>query len=259
MRENMPTVQTQTAPPNAARSSGPTVSGGVTGGAHYSPVTADLGQTLDPGGMRGIGLVVFMIAQIALKLETVELSKDYYRTNKKDFDWFKATHQPGMAASVLEAMSEISNPDYTTDLYASSPAGMGKSKLLDAKWFATRRRMNRYLTGAQKRVDYDFAIFRSAAIASGWNMGRRYEMTWTDAHNERAFNKKIAMANIGVAAGNTMRQGLATAVANMQNAYSNIGSSINSVANGLYEKEGYENGRNGTRARYGAMTENQND
>lgn len=236
----------------AARNNQMPAASGVASG-QYQPVTADLGQPLSPGGMRGIGLVVFMLAQIALKLETLDLAKDYYRTNKRDFDFFKATHQPGMAQSAAEAMSATDNPTYRVDLYASAPAGMSTSKMLDRKWFESRRRVHRYATGAQRRLDYDFSVMRAAAIATGWNMGRRYEMAWADAHNERAFNRKLAMANVGIQAGNTMRQGLATAVGNLQNAYENLGNMGSAVVNGYYQKAGYEEGRAQTRERYGVV------
>lgn len=212
--------------------------------------------SLTAGGMRGIGLVAFLIAQITLKLETVKLAKDYYKTSKKDFDFFKSTHEPGAQQSVSEAMSEITNPKYTADLYASSPAGMSTSKKVDAQWFAVRRRMHRYATGAQKRVDYDMSQVRMAAIASGWNMGRRYEMAWTDAHNERRFNRKLTMANVGIGVGNIVRQGLSTAVGKLADAQGEVANTVASIGNGYFKKAGYEDARKETRARYGANTEN---
>lgn len=249
-------MKTETQPPSgvgAARTQSQPASSGVAAG-QYQPVTADLGQPLSPGGMRGIGLLAFMAAQIVLKLETLKLARDYYSTNKRDFDFFKATHQPGMAVTAFEAMSSTLNPMVAPDEYASSPAGLSTSKTVDRKWFETRRRIGRYNTGAQRRVDYDFAVLRSAAVASGWNMGRRYELAWADTRNERAYNRKLAMANVGIQAGNTMRQGLATAVGNLQSAYTGLGDSVLSVANGYYAKTGYEQGRTQARERYGVAS-----
>lgn len=213
---------------------------------------ANLGMT--SGGMRGLGIVAFVIAQIALKLETVKLAKDYYKTTKKDWDFIKATHQPGAVQSVSEAMSGTINPKYIPDLYVSSPAGMSKSKIIDKSWFATRRRMTRYATGAQRRVDYDFAVLRSGAIATGWNMGRRYEQAWADAHNERRFNRRLAMGNLGIAVGNIVRQGLATAVGELANAQGEMANVVGAIGNGYFEKAGYDDARKEARARYDAVT-----
>jgi hypothetical protein len=214
---------------------------------------ANLGMTA--GGMRGLGLIAFLLAQITLKLETVKLAKDYYNTNKKDFDFFKAIHQPGATASVAEAMSPVTNPTYVVDTYASSPAGMAKSKVVDKSWFATRRRAHRYAVGAQSKIDYEFALLRTAAIASGWNVGRRYEQAWADAHNERAFNRKLTMANIGVGVGSIVRQGLATAVGKLSDAQNEVSSNIASIGNGYFEKAGYMDARRDTLKRYGAPDE----
>lgn len=199
------------------------------------------------GGMRGVGIVALILAQVYLKLETVKLAKNYYKTNRKDFDKFKATYQPGTIASVSEAMSDVTNPKYVVDNYASSPAGISKSKLIDIAWFSTRRRISRYNVGAQERLDYDMSLLRASAVATGWNMGRRYEQSWTDAHNERRFNKKISMANLGLAAGNIIAAGLATAVGKVSDAQSGLASSIGSIGNGYARKIGYEQGRSDTR------------
>lgn len=230
----------------------PAASGTASG--QNQPITDSLGQSLSPGGMRGIGLVVFMIAQIALKLDTLKLAQDYFNTNKKDFDFFKATYQPGEAKSALEVMSPITNPYYVTDLYASAPAGLSTSKTIDKQWFETRRRTARNSVGAMRRIDYEFALMRAAAVASGWNMGRRYEMAWADAHNERAYNRKLSMANVGIAAGNTMREGLATAVGKVEGAYQGLENSLASVGNGYYAKQGMEDARKDIRARTESVT-----
>lgn len=202
------------------------------------------------GGMRGVGIVALILAQVYLKLETVKMAKGYYKLNKKDFDKFKETHQPGAIASVAEAMNPTANPKYVTDTYASSPAGISKSKVIDLNWFGTRRRVHRYAVGAQRRIDYDFAIARTGAVVTGWNMGRRYEQAWADAHNERQFNRKLSMANLGIAVGNIVKTGLATAVGEVSDAQSGLSSTIASIGNGYARKTGYEQGRRDTHSRY---------
>lgn len=211
-------------------------------------------EGMTAGGMRGIGLIALILAQIYLKLETVKLAKGYYEANKRDFEFFKSTHQPGAQASVAEAMSDTLNPKYVPDEYASSPAGLSKSKIIDMNWFGARRRTHRYATGAQERLDYDMAVLRAGSVCSGWNAGRRYEMAWADAHNERRFARKISMANLGIAVGNVVRQGLATAVVNVAEAQSGLSSTIGAIGNGYFKKEGYQDAQRQVRARHDSVT-----
>jgi hypothetical protein len=207
-------------------------------------------SSLTSGGMRGLGIVAFIIAQITLKNKTLKIAKNYYKTAKRDVDFFIATHEPGATESVSEAMSDISNPKYAPDLYASAPAGISKSKAVELQWFAARRRMHRYNLGAMRRLDYDMARVRTAAAVSGWNMGRRYELAWSDAHNERRFKKRLAMANLGIGMGNIIREGLATAVENLSNASNEVSNTVASIGNGYFAKQGYEDARNDIRKRY---------
>lgn len=197
-----------------------------------------LAAPINFAGLRGLGALAFIIAQVILKVKALKIAKNYYKTNKKDFDYFVRTYQPAQTASVSEVTSLSLNPKYIPDTYASAPAGMGTAKVVDRKWFESRRRMNRYNTGSQRRIDYDFAMLRTAALVSGWNMGLRYEQSWADAHNERRINKIVSMANVGITAGNIVRQGLATAVEGLQNATNSAGDALAAVGNGYFESKG---------------------
>lgn len=210
-------------------------------------------STTDKGGMRGLGLLAMVISEIALKKESLDLSKDYYRVNKRDYDFFVSTHQAPIAQTVAEAMSPVDNPLYQHDYYASVPAGMGASSIIDKQWFEVRRRTHRYAVGLQKRIDYDFAILRTHGILSGWNLGRRYEMTYADDHNNRRFDRKIEAGNIGIGIGNIVRQGLAQSVAGLASAQDNLGDTISTIGNGLAANTGYYAGRAETAQRYTPM------
>lgn len=212
------------------------------------PNQGDIG--IDKGGMRGIGLIAVMIAEAVLKKQTTDISEDYYKLNKKDYDFFKSTHQPGIAASVAEAMSPVQNPIYATDFYASAPAGMAKSAVLDKQWFEVRRRVQRYAVGLARRVDYDFAVRRLHGIAGGWNVGRRYEIVYADQHNNRRIDRKLEAANIGIGIGNIVRQGLSSSVSNLASAYDNLGDTVSTIGNGLAKNTGYKAGREQTGLRY---------
>ena len=210
-------------------------------------------STTNKGGMRGLGLLAMVFAEIALKRESLDLAKDYFKINKKDYDFFVSTHQAPIAQTVAEAMSPVDNPVYEQDYYASVPAGMGKSSILDQQWFEARRRVHRYATGLQRRIDYDFALRRTHGILSGWNLGRRYEMTYADEHNNRRFDRKIEAGNIGIGIGNIVRQGLSSSVSNLSSAYDNLGDTVSTIGNGLAANTGYNAGRAQTAQRYTSM------
>lgn len=224
-------------------------------GADNAEGISAINESPSLGGMRGIGLAAMLTAQVILKFKTLDLMRDYYNTNLQDFNFFVATYEPAEAASAAEVMSPTQNPAYTQDIYASTAAGMAASKNVDQQWFAVRRRMHRYAVGAQDRVDYEYAQLRGAAIASGWNMGRRYEQAWTDAHNERRINRQIAVANIGIEAGNIIRAGLATAVSGLGQAYDTTADSLSAIGNGYYEAKGGDAGEAYAKARFASMTQ----
>lgn len=211
---------------------------------------ATLLQSVDKGGMRGIGLVVMAIAEYLLKKKAVDLAKDYYNTNRRDYDFYNAVHKAPLEASVNEAFSPATNPKYKYDYYASAPAGIAKSALIDKQWYETRRRVSIYNIGQARRLDYSFAMLRTHAVVAGWNLANRYETTWTDEHNARAFERKVTITNIGIGVGNVVREGMAAAVSRLATSYDHIGDTVASIGNGYAAKSGYSDAREDVRNRY---------
>lgn len=215
---------------------------------------ATLTASTNKGGMRGIGLLAVVIAEASLKKKSIDIAEDYLKLNRKDYDFFRTVHQGQIAATAAEAMSPTANPSYLLDMFTSPVAGMAKSAIVDKQWFETRRRTGRYATGLQKRVDYDFALLRTHAIVGGWSLGYRYEMAWTDAHNNARFDKMVQVANIGIGIGNIVRQGLATSSAGVAAAFDNIGDTVASIGNGLATRQGHNEGRQFARRRTEELT-----
>lgn len=207
-------------------------------------------QSVSKGGMRGLGLMAVLIAEAALKKKSVDLAEDYLNTNKREYANFVAIHQGAISQTVSEAMSPTSNPEYKADFYASAPAGMAKSAVLDKQWFETRRRVHRYAVGLQGRIDFDFAIGRMHGIVAGWFLGRRYEMAYADEHNNRRFDRKIEASNIGIGIGNIVREGLANAVNKLATSYDNIGDTVSAIGNGYAKREAYRDGRQFAKDRF---------
>jgi hypothetical protein len=214
------------------------------------PGLATMAQPGDKGGMRAAGLGIALLAEYEIKRDTIKLARNYYKINKKDYEFFTSTHQGPMAATAGEAMSDPSNPPYTYDLYASVAQGMAKSAILDKQWFETRRRVHRYATGLQRKIDQDFALQRTHALVAGWNIGRRYEINWADLHNERRMNRKFAAANMGLGIGNIVDRGLAASVKRLSAAKDNLGDTISTIGNGLAARSGYLAARESTEQRY---------
>lgn len=206
------------------------------------------------GGMRGFSLVAALSAEYKTRKDVLDIARNYYRQNKKDYDFFTGTHQPAIQQTVSEVMSETTNPKYELDLYASIGQGMAKSAILDKQWFEARRRCHRYAVGLQQKIDYDFAVKRMHAVIAGWNLGRRYEITYADAHNDRRMDRKFAAANIGIGIGNIVRESLSASVQALSSAKDNLGDSIATIGNGLFARSGYQAGRETTQQRYEQVT-----
>lgn len=204
-------------------------------------------QSISKGGMRGVGLVAAMVAEVVLKQKAINIAKDYYTVNKREFDWFIGTHGPAMAASANEA---VAGKTYAADLYASVPAGIAKAAIIDRQWFEARRRIPKYNVGQFRRLDYDMSIARTMGVIAGWNIAARYEQEWADQHNDRTFKRKAEMAQLGVELGNMVRDGLSRATTNLASAYDNIGDTIAAIGNGYAAKAGFNDGRAYTSAMY---------
>lgn len=210
-----------------------------------------LASSIDKGGMRGLGLLAIAIAEYELKQKVIDLGQDYYNINKQDYQFFTNNHQPAIAQSAGEVMSGTLNPTFSYDFYASLPGGIASTSINEAQWYEARRRIPKYNIGQQRRLDYDMGIARTHAVLSGWNLGTRYELTWTDQHNLRAFDRKVAMANIGLGIASMVRQGLASAVGEVSRAYDSLGDTLASFGNGWAAKGASEDARRAVRQMYG--------
>lgn len=209
-------------------------------------------QSINKGGMRGVGLVAAMLADIILKNKALDIARDYYDTNKKEYDFYFAQHSVPAAASVAEAFG-ASNPTYNPDLYASAASGIAKSAIIDKQWYEARRRIPKYNIGQAARLDYDMALARTAAVVGGWGLSYRYELNWADERNERAFKRKVEITNIGLGVGNAARDGMTRATQGLASAYDHIGDTIGSIGNGYATKRGYESGRAYVKDKQSAM------
>lgn len=199
-------------------------------------------MSINKGGMRGIGLLAAAIAEYELKQKAIDLANDYYNTNAKDYAFFTGVHQPAIAASANEAFG-INNPNYNWDFYASVPAAIAKVNKIDKQWFQARKRIPKYNIGQQARLDYDMGVIRLHAIAAGWNAGIRYELTWVEDHNNRAFARRASIVQTGIGVGNIIRSGLANSIASLSTSYDVMGDTIASIGNGYAAYSGYNDAR----------------
>ena len=234
----------------AQQVNGPTSRGQNQGGGTAQDAFA-AASSFSRGGMRGLGLVAAIIAEVALKEKVISLQKDYYRTNKRDYDFYNANHRVPMQGSISEAFG-AQNPEYTPDLYASAASGMAKASIIDRQWFEARRRIPKYNIGQRKRLDYDMAVARIAGNVAGWTIGYTYEMNYADERNNRRFKRKLDIANVGINVGVAVRDGMARATSQLASSYDNLGDTIASIGNGYVAKSGYEAGKQYTRNRYAA-------
>lgn len=217
---------------------------GITGVSQTQPMASPtaLDTSINKGGMRGLGLLAAAIAEFELKRQAINLAKDYYNVNKQDYQFFQNTHQPAIGSSANEVFSAL-NPTYKYDFYASVPAAIAKVNNVDKQWYEARRRIPKYNIGQQRRLDYDMSVARAHAVTAGWNAGIRYELSWVDDHNERAFNRKAAVVNVGIGVGNIVREGLANSVSALATSYDVLGDTVASIGNGYAAYSGYNDSR----------------
>lgn len=210
------------------------------------PSVASLTQSINKGGMRGLALLAVSIAEVALKKKATDLAKDYYNVNQQDYQFFQTVHQPAIGSTASEAFGSL-NPNYPYDYYASVPAAIAKVNNVDKQWYEARRRIPKYNVGQQRRLDYDMGVARAHAVTAGWNAGIRYELNWADDHNNRAFNRKAAVVNVGIGMGNIVRDGLAASVSSLASSYDSLGDTVASFGNGYAAYNGYNDGRSQVR------------
>jgi hypothetical protein len=219
-----------------------------------SHAVAEMSGGKSAGGMRGLGLIAFILGQVYLNNKSLDLSKDYYNTNAQDFHFFQNTHQAPMAATAAEAFSPTGNPTYTQDLYVFVPAAAARVAEMDRQWLIGRKSLSRYATGAGSRLDYEYAKHRVQQMAANWYMGYRSELTYAQDHNERAFNRQVMVVNIGIGAGNEVARGLASAASGLNSAYTQLGNQFGSIASGLSGSIGQKQGQADVQSTYRQIT-----
>lgn len=200
------------------------------------------------GGLHGLGQIVIVAAQLAALTANLNTAKNYYNTNKKDFDFFKANYQARLQSALNEAMTRplyeagIFTPEYGTLDYLAS-TGRGQSiaaRRLDRQWFITRRGNSKYRFGLGQWIDYKFSMAKYNEAQNGWNLGFRYEDTRKQAYDETRHRHRLQILNLGVGVGNLAKAGLATSVATLNESRSQLASSLGSIGNGMAEKLMYD-------------------
>jgi hypothetical protein len=200
------------------------------------------GQTA--GGMRGLGLITFILGQILLQNQALSLAGDYYNTNRQDFQFFANTHEGPMRQSAGEAFNPATNPTYPWDQLFPIPGAAARVANTDKQWLIARKSLSKYAVGAGQRIDYEFARNRVQQLAASWYLGWRGELAYQLDHNERQFNRQAMVVNIGLGVGNEVSRGLASAAGNLETAYGQLGNQFGSLASGLSgqigQRQGYQ-------------------
>lgn len=217
----------------------PTGSNNPTGSSWPTPGANDGRLKIEGYGLDGLAGIAVMILQAALAEQQYELARSYYKTNKKDFDFWQANYSSRVLSHAQQAFT---TPFYTPDYYPMTGAALAQVKQYDEKWFQTRRRLHRYALGHQRHIDYQFYNLRRRAVFSSLVTGRRVEDARKDWKDDQIQTHKVQALNIGIALGNIARQGLAQATATKEKAFDELGSRLGGLANGLFQRKGYESG-----------------
>ena len=230
--------------------------GGARLGAHSGHVegymNADpsgLAMGINVTGMRNVLAQVAVAAvQASVIHDQVSLARDYFNTNKQDYDFWRVTYRDrmqDMRAEIYNESRQLFDRFLTPFCYKQSGASM--SREVDRRWQDTMRRTNRYATGHHIAATQDFALMRHNAAVSGYNTGAELARHKVDTYDDRRHMRRLAILNIGLAAGNTAKTGLSASVGTVVNAQNQLGSAVGAFGNGLSRLSGYTAGRSATR------------
>lgn len=209
-------------------------------GSNWSTYGAnDRDIKVDGFGVGGLAGLVLMVAQAGLAFEQYKIARKYYDTNKQDFNFWQANYSQRVLAHAQQAFTA---PFYPPDYFPMTGAALAQTKVYDDKWFQTRRRLHRYALGHQRHVDYQSYNLRRRAVFAAFVTGRRVEDARKDWKDDQTQTHKVQSLNIGIALGNIARQGLAQATATREKAFDELGSQLGGMANGIFQKKGYEAG-----------------
>jgi len=212
------------------------------GSGALDPSVANLAM----GGTR-LWAIYSCYQQLQALKQNLTIAKNYYTTNKQDFDFWNTTYNPRMLLSLNEGMTR---PYYTTgtflpqygqlDYLASLGRGQSRASFkIDKEWHQTRRRVGRYNIGQGHRVDLKYATARLNAEFEGWNIGYRYEDNRKMVYDEQRHAHQAEILNLGIGAGNAARAGLATSVEGLSEAKAQKAGQYGALSNGLSTFAGY--------------------
>lgn len=222
-------------------------SGHVEGYMHADP--SGLAMSIQPGVFKNsIARLAVAAAQAYIINEQISLARDYYNTNKQDYDFWRVTYRDrmqGMRTEIYNESRRLFDRFLTPFCYKQSGASM--SREVDKRWQDTMRRTNRYATGHHIAATQDFALVRHNAAVSGYNTGAELARHKVDTYDDRRHMRRLAILNIGLAAGNTAKTGLSASVGTVINAQNQLGSAVGAFGNGLSRLSGYTAGRSATR------------
>ena len=176
---------------------------------------------VDSGGGDSLVAIIASVLQFALAEQQIAIAQDYYTTNSRDFNFIAqtfggvdtndVTHMGPMITHRNQAFPNGS-PFYSVDYPVYIGGALTHTNVYDNKWFQTRRRAHRYAVGHQRHIDYQFYMARYRGAYSAFLMGRRVEDARKDMKDMQAQTHKVHVLNLGITAGNTARQGLASSV-----------------------------------------------
>lgn len=222
-----------------------------------SPVVRSIDPSISSFSLGGVRIwpLVTALLQVNQLENNVQLAKNYYNQNKKDFDFWQSTYQSNMASALTEARtrpfytSNTFTPQYgALDYLASTGRGQSRASLrFDREWLNARRKVNRYNVGHGRRLDYKFAMGRFNAELEGWNLGFRFEDNRKMQYDEQRHAHQAEILNLGIGAGNAVRRGLATAVEGLSEAKSQTAGLFGSLSNGLSTYFGFRDQTAGMR------------
>jgi hypothetical protein len=227
------------------------------GGQTESPVVRSVDPSIASFSLGGVRIwpLVTSLLQLNQLQDNVDLAKNYYNENKKDFDFWNTTYNCKMLSALNESKARqyYTNGNYTPqfgqlDYKASTGRGQSRASLrIDKEWLNSRRKISPYNVGHGRRVDYKYGMARLNSELEGWNLGFRYEDNRKMLYDEQRHAHQAEILNLGIGAGNAAREGLATSVKGLSEARSQKAGIYGALSNGLSTYAGFQDATQGMR------------
>ena len=194
--------------------------GGASFGSSSSDVTNGI-SSLAPA-FSSIITTIFVEGDLDDVLDTqFDLTKKYYAQSERDYQFWESNYAPQIKAIVEEYFGVDGAPGAGEQKYRVNydnrrgPSSMKARRQADEAWL---QRYNNTAPRAVGKMRWDAADAAELAFLGSVGLDDfaiRFELAYRDSIDNRRWNHRVSLVNVGIEAGNNAAQGMSSAVAEL--------------------------------------------